>query len=132
MSRANSSDDSFKRLVAKEFALARERARKKGLSMEEFVRTLGITRAAFHKHVTCQAIPRLAVLEKARRFWGVEIRYGALDTTYVKARRKDPRQMEFSFSIEDISKEQIEIKRFSPKGEKGIELLININFTKSA
>jgi hypothetical protein len=70
MSRSTHDDEVFMRKVAKEFLLARDRALKEGWSMEEFVARLGITRAAFHKHVTGKAIPSLRVLSKAKKYWG--------------------------------------------------------------
>jgi transcriptional regulator with XRE-family HTH domain len=132
MSRSTPDDDAFKRRVAREFIRARDRALGDGWSMEEFVQRLGITRAAFHKHVTGKAIPSLRVLNKARKYWGVQLSYGELGDGFIKTKKKDPRQMEFQFSLTDISKEQIEVKRFSPKGEKAVELLIKIDFSKSA
>jgi len=100
--------------------------------MERFVASLGITRAAFHKHVTGKAIPSLRVLSNARKYWGVRLSYGELGEEFIKAKKKNPGQMEFQFSIADISTEQIEVKKFSPKGERAVELLIKIDFSKSA
>ncbi len=100
--------------------------------MEQFVARLGITRAAFHKHVTCKAIPSLRVLSNARKYWGVDLSYSELGEEFIKVRKKNPNQMEFHFSLADISTEQIEVKKFSPKGEGVVELLIRIDFSKSA
>lgn len=132
MNRSTNEDEVFKRKVAKEFLLARDRALKEGWSMEEFVARLGITRAAFHKHVTGKAIPSLRVLSKAKRYWGVQLSYGGLGEGFIKVKKKNPGQMEFQFSLPEISPKQIEVKKFSPKGEKAIELLIKIDFSKSA
>jgi len=100
--------------------------------VEKFVESLGITRAGFHKYVTRKAIPSLRVLAKARKYWGVRLSYGELGDKYIKAKKEDPRQMKFEFSFTDISKEQIEVKKFSPKGAKAVELLIKIDFSKTA
>ncbi len=133
MSRSTPADEAFKRAVATEFSRARDRALKQNLTVEQFVQTLGITRAAFHKYVTRQAIPSLRVLANARKYWNVKLQYRDLGDRYIKTRKeKDPRQMEFQFSIQDISKEQIEIKKFSPRGDKAVELLIKIDLSKSA
>lgn len=132
MSRSTPEDEAFKRKVAKEFTLARDRAVADGFSVQDFVGKLGITRPALHKYLTCKAIPSLRVLARARKYWGVRLSYGDLGDRYVKSKKKDPRQMEFQFSVAAISKEQIEVKRFSPRGEKAIELLIKIDFSKSA
>jgi len=129
MGRSTSEDEAFKRRVAEEFDRARDRA---GLSVDDFARSLGITRAAFYKYVTRKAIPSLRVLQQARRRWGVKLSYGELGDAYVKAQKKDSRQMEFQFSLEDLTKEQIQVTRFSPKGANSAELLIKIDFSKSA
>src|SRR5207249_1814930 len=101
--------------VVEEFVRARKRALSKGWSIERFVQSLGVTRAAFHKHVTGKAIPSLRVLSRARKYWGVELSYPDLGDRLLKT-KKDPRQMEFQFSLASISKEQIEVKKFSPRG----------------
>jgi transcriptional regulator with XRE-family HTH domain len=132
VARSTPGDEVFKRRVAKEFLRARDRALKEGWSMEEFVARLGITRAAFHKHVTGKSIPSLRVLSKARKYWGVQLSYAELGEDFIRVKRKNPGQMEFRFSLADISTEQIEVKKFSLKGEKAVELLIRIDFSKSA
>jgi transcriptional regulator with XRE-family HTH domain len=131
-SRSTPEDEEFKRRVAEEFTRARERAERKGFSFEDFLRKLGVTRAAFHKYVNRKAIPSLRVLLRAQRFWEVRLSYGDLGVDYVSTKKKDPRQMEFQFSVADISKEQIEIKKISAKGESAVEFLIRIDFSKSA
>jgi transcriptional regulator with XRE-family HTH domain len=125
-------NDGFRERVASEFRLARERAKAKGMSIEQFVASLGITRAALCKYVNAKAIPSLRVLRRARQYHGVNLNYGELGDRYLSARRKDPRQMEFQFTIMDNSKDQIVIKRFSPKGESSAELLLSIDFSKRA
>jgi transcriptional regulator with XRE-family HTH domain len=132
MGRSTPDDEAFKRKVAEEFVRARDRACQKGFSVEEFARTLGITRAGLHKYIARKAIPSLRVLQRARQYWGVRLSYGELGDRYIQARKKDPRQMEFKFSVEDVSKEQIRITKFSAKGENSAELVIKIDFSKSA
>jgi transcriptional regulator with XRE-family HTH domain len=125
-------NEAFKKRVASEFASARDRAKLKGDSIEEFVRSLGITRAALCKYVNGKAIPSLRVLRRARQYHGVNLSYGELGDGYLKSRRKNPRQMELQFSMSEVSKEQIVIKKFAPKGDSSVELWINIDFSKSA
>jgi len=132
MSRSTPEDEAFKRKVAEEFGRARERAEQQEWSFEDFLATLGITRAAFHKYMAQKAIPSLRVLHRAWRYWGVQLAYGDLGDRYIKAKKKDPRQMELQFPLGDISKEQVEVKRFSPKGETAVELLLRIDLSKSA
>ena len=132
MKKPDPSDDVFKRRVAAEFHRALADARDKKMSAEGFARTLGITRAGVYKILAGTTIPSLRVLRNARRHWGVHLNYGELGDTYIKAKRTDPRQMEIQFAISDISKEQIEVARFSPKGENSVELVIKIDFSKTA
>jgi transcriptional regulator with XRE-family HTH domain len=132
MTRSTPADEAFKRRVAAEFIRARESARQKGFSVEDFVNKLGITRAALHKYLNLKSIPSLRVLAKARKYWGVQLSYGDLGDAYIQAKKKDSRQAEFQFSIADVSKDQIEIRRVSPKGERALEVLIKIDFSKSA
>jgi len=131
MGRTTPEDEAFKQRVAEEFKRARDRASAKRFSVEQFAQTLGVTRAALHKYLSQKSIPSLRVLQRARQYWGVRLTYGELGDRYVKP-KKDPRQMEFQFSAEDVSKEQIEIKKFSPKGTNAIELLVKIHFSKTA
>ena len=132
MKKPDPSDEVFKRRVAAEFQRALADARSKKLSAEEFARTLGITRAGVYKILAGTTIPSLRVLRNARKYWRVHLDYGELGDKYIKAKRTDPRQIEIQFAISDISKEQIEVARFSPKGENSLELVIKIDFSKTA
>jgi transcriptional regulator with XRE-family HTH domain len=125
-------NDAFKKRVTSEFAKARDPAKTNGQSIEEFVRSLGITRAALCKYVNGKAIPGLRVLRRARKYHGVYLSYGELGDRFLKGRKKDPRQMELQLSMSEISKDQIEIRKFSPKGDSSVELLISIDFSKGA
>ena len=132
MGRPDPNEEVFKRRVAVEFHRALAAARGKKLSVEEFARTLGITRAGVYKILAGTSIPSLRVLRNARKYWRVHLDYGELGDKYIKAKRTDPRQIEIQFAISDISKEQIEVARFSPKGENSLELVIKIDFSKTA
>lgn len=132
MSRPDQNEEAFKRRVAVEFRRALADAHRKKFSVEEFARTLGITRAGVYKILAGRTIPSLRVLRNARKHWGVHLNYGELGDTYIKAKRTDPRQMEIQFSISDISKEQIEVAKFSPRGENSLELVIKIDFSRTA
>jgi len=132
MSRSTPEDEIFKRRVAEEFNRARDRAIAQGFSVDHFAGTLGITRAGLHKYLTGRVIPSLRVLREARRRWDIRLSYGELGDGYVKVQRQDSPQMELQFSIEDLSKEQIHVAKFSPKGVNSAELVIRIDFSKSA
>ena len=132
MSRPNQNDEAFKRRVAAEFKRALDDAHRKKLPVEEFARTLGITRAGVYKILAGTTIPSLRVLRNARKYWGIRLNYGELGDTYIKAKRTDPRQMGIQFSIRDISKKHIEIAKISPKGENSVELVIKIDFSRTA
>ncbi|WP_158942131.1 helix-turn-helix domain-containing protein [Granulicella sp. S190] len=125
-------NEAFKKRVAIEFAAARDRARAKNVSVEDFVTSLGVTRAALCKYVNGKTIPSLRVLRRARHYWGVDLSYGELGDAYIKPRKKNSRQLEFQFSTSDITKDQIEIRKFSPKSDGSVELLLRIDFSRSA
>ena len=130
--RSTKVDEQFRKKLAVEFARARDRAKASNISVEQFVAKLGITRAALHKYLHRQAIPSLRVLARAKKFFGVDISYGDLGESYVQIRRADSRQTEFQFTVSDISPDQISVKKFTPKGEAGAELIISIDFRKRA
>ena len=132
MNRPDSIDEAFKRRVKAEFNRALGEAKKQGFSVEDFARKLGITRAGAYKILAGATIPSLRVLRYARKYWGVSVNYGELGDGYIKAKRTDPRQMEFQLSLGDISKEQIAVAKFSPRGENSLELLIKIDFSRTA
>jgi transcriptional regulator with XRE-family HTH domain len=132
MGRITRKDEAFKRRVAAEFRRALDRALAKGFSVEDFARKLGVTRAALHKYLHQESVPSLRVLDRARKYWGVRLTYGDLGDRYIKPGKKDDGQMDFQFSLEDVSSEQIEVKRFSPKGPNSAELVIQIHFSKTA
>jgi len=90
-------NEAFKKRVAIEFAAARDRARAKNVSVEDFVASLGVTRAALCKYVNGKAIPSLRVLRRARHYWGVDLRYGELGDGYIRPEKKSPKQLEFQF-----------------------------------
>jgi len=130
--KSNDIDEVFKRRVAKEFRRAVDAARGRNISVDGFARKLGITRAAVYKIMDGNRIPSLRVLRKAKQFFGVKVSYGELGDGYVKTRRADPRQIKIEFSVGDVSRDQIEVKKFSPVGENSLELLIRIDFSKTA
>jgi transcriptional regulator with XRE-family HTH domain len=132
MSRRTPHDEAFKRQVAAAFKLALDDARKQKYSVEEFGKKLGITRAGVYKILSGKTIPSLRVLQKARRFWGVRLSYGDLGDKYVRAKRADPQQIRIEFFSGAVSKDQIEVKKFSPSGENSLELVIRIDFSKIA
>ena len=130
--RSNHTDEAFKRKAAAEFNRALSDARAKGLTVEQFAATLQITRAGLYRILRGAVIPSLRVLQRARKRWGVRLVYGELDDRYLKVKRADPRQTEIQFSMEDVSKDQIEITKLSPKGESSLELVIRISFPRTA
>ena len=79
-----------------------------------------------------QPFPSLRVLSRARHYWAVDLSYGELGDEYIKPRKGNPKQLELQFSMSDITKEQIEVKKLSPKSDGSVELLLRINFSKSA
>jgi transcriptional regulator with XRE-family HTH domain len=132
MGRSNRNDEAFKQRIAKEFQRGLSEARRKGLTVEQFAATLRITRAAVYRILNGEVIPSLRVLQKARSRWGIRFSYGDLGDRYISGGTTDPRQAEFQFSVHDVSKDQIEVTKLSPKGENSLELVIRIGFSKTA
>lgn len=134
MKRNTPQDETFKKSVRDEFLAAIKRARKMGYTTDKFAETLGITRAGLHKYVRkeAQSIPSLRVLERARRLWKVRLSYGGLSDEFIARKSVSAGQLEFQFSVGDIAKENIQIQKVSPKGDKAVELLLKIDFSKRA
>lgn len=132
MRRTTPEDEAFMKRVAQEFRRACDQAIKTGLceSIEEFARALGITRAALYKHFNQQSMPSLRVLQRAKKY-GVRLSYGDLGNRYLTSSKEDPRQTRFPFTLEDVSKEQVYVKKFSPKNDGALELLIQIDRKKT-
>ncbi len=130
-SRSTSEDRAFKDAVAKQFEAARHRAEKRNISYSDFLKRLGITRAAYHKYITGKSIPSLRVIGNAARYFGVRLQYPNVDYGVVQTKRSDTRQLEFQFSLADITPSQIEVVKFSPKRQGIVELRLRINFSKA-
>jgi transcriptional regulator with XRE-family HTH domain len=133
MRRVDPNDEAFKRKVKAEFKRALDDAQRcRKMTVEEFARSLGITRAGVYKILGGKTIPSLRVLRKARKYWNVRLTYGDFGDGYTKARKADPRQIEFQFPIGDISKDRIEVERVSPKPNNSVQLVIRIDLSRTA
>jgi transcriptional regulator with XRE-family HTH domain len=134
MKRDTPQDVRFKKRVREEFLAAIERAQRMGYTVDKFAQTLGITRAGLHKYIRKenQSIPSLRVLEKARRVWKVHLDYGGLGDGFVRKTPNARDQLELQFTAADIVKENIRVRRVTPKGDNAVELLLNIGFAKRA
>jgi transcriptional regulator with XRE-family HTH domain len=131
MGRTTPEDEAFKRAVAEEFRLAVDRAAKQGLSVEQFGQVLGVTRQAVYKYLNEKSIPSLRVLQRARSRFGVRLTYGELGDRYLKP-AKDDGQLKLPFSLANVSKEQIQVKKFSPRGDNTADLVLRITLSKTA
>ena len=134
MKRDTPQDELFKSAIREEFLRAIKRAQEMGYTVDKFAETLGITRAALHKYTRKegQSIPSLRVLEKARRKWKLRVSYGDLGHAFISRKPSAEGQLELQFSVSDIVKENIQVQRITPKGDKAVELLLKIDFAKRA
>src|SRR4051794_18406739 len=80
MNRKTSIDRAYARKFGEKVEAALLEARKTGTSVEEFAMSLGVTRAGLHKYRKGKTVPGMSVIEKAKRLWDVDVKYGELDT----------------------------------------------------
>jgi transcriptional regulator with XRE-family HTH domain len=134
MTRDTKIDAMFKKRIRDEFERAIKRAQQMGMTVEQFANTLGITRAGLHKYTRekNQSIPSLRVLHKARQVWKMHVPYGDADEDIGTTKRVPKEQLAFQFSVQDVAKENITVRKVKPRGDTAVELVIQIDFTKRA
>lgn len=91
-----------------------------------------MSRAGLYKYLAGTSVPSLRVLRNAKRHFGVRLSYGELGDSYIKARRRSSDQLELEFSVGGISKEQVEVVKISPKGERSLEVTVRLTFSATA
>ena len=125
-------DKAFMKVFAEKLLKARENAKKVDrVSYEEFAQKLGVTRAGIHKYLNEENVPSLNILERAKAL-GVEVKYGELDISLIKARAKrdgssPEAQMILPLAIENLTDQNVTIEVGSRK-PNAIELNVTIKF----
>jgi hypothetical protein len=89
---------------------------------------LGISLASFYKYAAGSDLPRMEVLRDAQSLWK-EVKWDLIDVSEITTRKKiaSPEQYVLSF-LQEVREENVEIARIGPKGERTLQVLLNIRF----
>jgi hypothetical protein len=109
--------------VAKVFSL---RKKEKG-GAKRTAKELGISLASFYKYAAGDDLPRMEVLRAAQQKWGVK--WDLIDVSQIVERKEvvSPEQYVLSF-LQEVRTEDVEIAKIGPKGERVLQVLLNIRF----
>jgi hypothetical protein len=109
--------------VAKVFSL---RKKEKG-GAKRTAKELGISLASFYKYAAGDDLPRMEVLRAAQQQWGVK--WDLIDVSQIVERKEvvSPEQYVLSF-LQEVRTEDVEIAKIGPKGERVLQVLLNIRF----
>jgi hypothetical protein len=101
--------------------------RKKKDGAREAVKDLRICRASFYKYARGEDLPRVEVLKAVEEKWGVK--WELIDLSQMTEQKKvsSPEQYVLSF-LEEVRNEDVQIKKIGPKGEKVLQVTLNIRF----
>jgi ACT domain-containing protein len=95
---------------------------------KEAVSQLGISRASFYKYARGEDLPRVEVLRAVEERWdGVKWELLDLSQITVKKEVSSPEQYVLSF-LQEVKSDDVEIKKIGPKGEKILQVTLNIRF----
>jgi hypothetical protein len=89
---------------------------------------LGISLASFYKYAAGDDLPRMEVLRAAKEKWeGVE--WDLIDVSQITEKKEmaSPEQYALSF-LQEFRTEDVQIAKIGPKGERTLQLLVNIRF----
>lgn len=103
------------------------RKRKKG-GAKEAVDELGISRASFYKYARGEDLPRVEVLKAVEEKWA-GVKWKLLDLSQMTERQRvaSPEQYVLSF-LQEVRNEDVQIKKIGPKGERTLQVTLNIRF----
>ena len=90
---------------------------------------LGISLASFYKYAAGEDLPRMEVLRDAQLRWK-GVKWDLIDVSEITKKKKieSPEQYVLSF-LQEVHEEDVEIVKIGPKGERVLQVLINIRFT---
>lgn len=99
--------------------------------MQKFAESLNLTRAGLHKAMKGRSVPRMDLIERARKY-GVEIKYGGLDAYLKQAKRGKPKFSEIEpmlpLIIENLKKSNVRAELGDHLGDT-VQLKVWIKFT---
>ena len=89
---------------------------------------LGISLASFYKYASGGDLPRMEVLRDAQQKWP-GVKWDLIDVSQITKKKKitSPEQYVLSF-LQEVSTEDVEIGKIGPKGERILQVLLNIRF----
>jgi hypothetical protein len=110
--------------VAKVFSAKRD---EKG-GAKKAAHDLGISLASFYKYAAGDDLPRMEVLRDAQAKWE-GVKWELIDVTEITRKKKieSPEQYVLSF-LREVHEKDVEIVKIGPKGERVLQVLINIRF----
>jgi len=110
--------------VAKVFTAKKE---EKG-GAKRAVKELGISLASFYKYAAGDDLPRMEVLRAVQEKWE-GVKWELIDVSRITAKKEvaSPEQYVLSF-LQEVRTEDVEIAKIGPKGERVLQVLLNIRF----
>jgi hypothetical protein len=89
---------------------------------------LGICLSSFYKYAAGQDLPRMEVLRDAQQQWK-DVKWDLIDVSDITKTKKiaSPEQYVLSF-LKEVHEKDVEIARIGPKGERVLQVLLNIRF----
>jgi len=89
---------------------------------------LGISLASFYKYASGGDLPRMEVLRDAQEKWA-GVKWELIDVSQITKKKKitSPEQYVLSF-LQEVRTEDVEIAKIGPKGERILQVLLNIRF----
>jgi hypothetical protein len=90
---------------------------------------LGISLASFYKYASGQDLPRMEVLRDAQQKWQ-GVKWDLIDVSQITKKKNitSPEQYVLSF-LQEVRTEDVEIAKIGPKGERVLQVLLNIRFS---
>jgi hypothetical protein len=90
-------------------------------------RELGISLASFYKYAAGDDLPRMEVLRAVQENW--KVKWDLIDVSQITEKKdlSSPEQYVLSF-LQEVRTEDVEIAKIGPKGERVLQVLLNIRF----
>lgn len=112
MVRRSATDKAYAKKFGEKLKAALTKARDNDMSVEAFAESLGVTRAGLHKYRQGRAVPGMPVIEKAKRLYGVDVKYGELDTSamFRKSATADEKQLMLPLAFETITADHLQVE----------------------
>lgn len=136
MSRRSATDRAFARAFGDQLRKAfqahvKTATTKNRMSVQDFADSLNLTRAGLHKAMKGLSVPRMDLIEKARKY-GVLVKYGDLDNYLADTKRGKRRVSEsqplLPSIIENLKKDNVRVELGDHEGSM-VQLKVWIKFT---